>query len=328
MTPLGEDPAAVFLAGVGRAGSHWLAFFRDRPTDPATWERVGGHALRALRWCADCAGHEILTADLAHALQPQMMRLGQWHEWAGLLQHAIAAIESSVDLDRLVRAKAELCTVYFRLHRLDEAMALAQRCYDTGVAHQNQSWQYAGMIAMAEAHLNAQAFDLAFRCAEEASKLAAQMGDPVKEADGLANAAWALLGQGVTAEAEQRLERALALTLAAGDLVWQAKARLFLGHAARAQGRLALALERYRAAFSIVEGYGDQVGCGTILSAMGLVYTELGEWAAAWKALTQALEILERHGNTPAVNVTRQRLEMLAGRAQASGWESSVVAAA
>lgn len=318
MTPLVEDPAAVFLAGVGRAGNYWLAFFRDRPTDLAIWERVGGHALRALRWCADCAGHETLTADLAHVLQSQMMRLGQWHEWAILLQHAIAAIESSVDLDRLVRAKAELCTVYFRLHRLDEAMALAQHCYDIGVTQQKRSWQYAGTIAMAEAHLNAQAFDLAFRCAEEATMLAALMEDPVKEADGLANAAWALLGQGITEEAEQRLERALALTIAAGDFVWQAKARLFLGHAARAQGRLALALERYHAAFSIVEGYGDQVGCGTILSAMGLVYTELGEWAAARKTLSEALQILERHGNTPAVNITRQRLEILAERAEAS----------
>ncbi len=309
-----DDAASIFIEGVARAGNHWLAYFRGRPTDLATWERAGGHALRALQWCADCPGFETLAADLVFALESHMMRMGQWYEWVDLLQHIVARIQPAIDLDRLVRLNAELCTICFRLHRLDEALALAQRWYEIGTAEGHRGWQYAALIQMAETHLNAEAFDLALDCAEEAYALAEHLADPVKKADALIDAARALLGQGHAAEAERRLESAIALTVASGDVVWQAKARLFLGHAASAQGRWAVALERFRAALALVDGYGDQVGCGTILSAMGPVYAELGQWAEASAALAEAIRILERHGNTPAVRVAQQRLQMVARR--------------
>ncbi|MCX6028999.1 MAG: tetratricopeptide repeat protein [Chloroflexi bacterium] len=309
-----HDPQEIFHAGIERAGRHWLAFFQKAPRDPEIWARCGGHALRALIWCADSPGHGELATDLVTALESHVMQLGHWHEWESMLRRVIARVADTVDVARLWDMNGYLAMVLARMHQLDEAIALMQRSYEMAGARQDTVQQQGVLVALSEAYLNARSFDLALRCAEDATALAVVFGDPVKEADALTNAARALLDLGDVAEAQRRLERALALTIAAGSVVWEAKARLFLGHAAGAVGDWALALARFHEALPLVAGYHDEVGRATVLSNMGRALTELGRWDEATVTLEEAIRVLRYHGNSPAEAVARQRLETLQAR--------------
>jgi tetratricopeptide (TPR) repeat protein len=309
MTTPQADLQELFHAGVERAGRHWLAFFHGNLPDPAAWECLGGHALRALIWCANSGRYGELAADLAAALDRHAQYLGHWHEWEPVLRHVIAQVGETIDAERQVTLNGILGSLCFRLHRFEEAIALLQRSYEFGVARHDLSQQAGALIGMSEAYLNARAFDLALQFADKATTLAIGFGDPVKEADALIDAARALLELGQVAEAQCRLERALTLTIAAGNVVWEAKARLFLGHAAGAAGNWALALARFREALPLVASYHDEVGRATVLSNIGRALTELGQWDEATATLEEAIRVLRYHGNAPAEAVTQQRLK-------------------
>ncbi len=308
------DPQTVFHAGIERAGRHWLAFFQAAPRNPEIWARCGGHALRALTWCIESGQSPELTADLAQALQSHVMQLGHWHEWESMMRRVIAQVAETVDVERAWALNSHFSSLLYRLHRLDESIALSQRSYELAVARQDIGRQEGVLIALAEAYLNAEAYDQALRCAEEATALALVLGEPIRETDALIDAARALMALGRVDEAERRLEQALALAQAAGDTVYTAKAHLFLGHAACADGRWALALERFERALPLVAGYHDEVGRATVLSNIGRALTELDRWDEATATLEEAIRVLRHHGNGPAEAVARQRLETVQAR--------------
>jgi tetratricopeptide (TPR) repeat protein len=311
---LANDLQELFHAGIERAGRHWLAFFRDRPADPDEWARLGGHALRALIWCADAGRYGELATDLVLALEWHVMYLGHWHEWESALRHVSARLGETVDAERQMILSVRLATLCWRLGRSEEALALLQHNYELVTARGDARLQWGVFEGMAEAYLNARGFDQALRCAEEGTGLAIAIGDRVKEAASLINAARALMELGQVPEAQRRLERALALTVAAGSIIFEAKARLFLGHAAAAAGDWALALARFREALPLVASYRDENGCATVLSNIGRALTELGQWDEAAVALEEAIRVLRRRGNTPAETVARQRLATLQAR--------------
>jgi tetratricopeptide (TPR) repeat protein len=304
-----HDLQALFHAGIERAGRHWLAFFQTAPRDPVIWARCGGHALRALTWCIESDRHSELAADLALALGSHVMQLGYWHEWEAVLRRVIARVAVTVDVERAWALNSHFSYVLCRLYRLEESIALLQRNYEMAVARQDILQQQGVLIALAETYLNAETYDLALRCAEGATTLAVTLGDPVREADALTNAARALMALGRVDEAERRLGRALALAQAAGDPVYTAKVHLFLGHAACADGRWALALERFERALPLVASYHDEVGRAIVLSNIGRALTELGRWDEATAALEEAIRVLREHGNSPAEAVAHRRLE-------------------
>jgi tetratricopeptide (TPR) repeat protein len=309
-----NDPQAVFHAGIERAGRHWLAFFHDPWPDPEVWARCGGHALRALIWCTESGQSPELAADLTLALGSHVMQLGYWHEWESMLRRVIARVAATIDAERAWALNSYFSSVLYRLHRLEESIALSQRCYALAVAQQDIGRQEGVLIALAEAYLNAEAYGQALRCAEEATALALVIGEPIREADALTDAARALMALGRVDEAESRLERALALAQAANNTVYTAKAHLFLGHAACANGRWALALERFERALPLVASYHDEVGRATVLSNIGRALIGLGRWDEATAALEEAIRVLRHHGNGPAEAVARQRLEVVQAR--------------
>lgn len=226
-----------------------------------------------------------------------------------------------MDDELRIQLEDSLGSFWLRLNRIDEVIVLAQRQYVWAsgcgsIVHMN-----AATIRMAEAHLNAEHYDFALAYAEEAHGLALQLGDPVRQADALINAARALLGLGLFDDAEQRLGRAETLTTEAHDVAYRAKAQLFLGHAAAAREAWAAALARFEAALLIVEGYGDRVGRGVVLSNMGRALTELGRWDEAEAVLQDALSILHYHGNRPTEDMCRQRLQRLRVRMTAASIE-------
>ncbi|MBM4459393.1 MAG: tetratricopeptide repeat protein [Chloroflexi bacterium] len=311
---LANDLQELFHAGIERAGRHWLAFFRDRPADPDEWARLGGHALRALSWCADSGRYGELATDLVLALEWHVMYLGHWHEWESSLRHVSARLGETIDAERQILLGGRLATLCWRLGRSEEALALQQQDYELAVACGDARLQWGVLEGMAEAYLNARRFDQALRCAEQATGLAIAIGDLVEQAASLINAARALMELGEVPEVRRRLERALALAVAAGNIVFEAKARLFLGHAAVAAGDWALALARFREALPLVASYRDEVGRATVLSNIGRALTELGQWDEAAVALEEAIRVLRRHGNTPAETVVRQRLAALQAR--------------
>jgi tetratricopeptide (TPR) repeat protein len=316
MNPPSNDWQTLFVAGIERTARHWLSFFRDRPLmDAETWAASSGHALRALTWSVSSGRYNELAADLALALTSSVMRLGYWHEWEITLRQVIAQVAETIDTERLWDLNAVLSYLLLRLHRLDESIALSKQNYQIAAARQDVSRQQSTLMHLAETYLNAEAFDQALPCAENATALAIALGDPIGEADGLINAARALMDLGDIAEAERRLAKALALTTAIGAPVYQAKTHIFLGHATRLRGDWAATLAQFRTALPMVADSNDAVGVGTILSNIGWALSHLGEWAEGAAALEEAIRILAEHGNGPAEAAARQRLAELRRRA-------------
>lgn len=309
-----SDLHAVFMEGAERAARYWTAFFRDRPTDPVEWERFGGHALVTLDRCVEFGRMPELAVDLAAALHTHMTWQGSWHEWEAVLSHMAATTYAALDAQRQWNLNAGLSAFYSRLHRLEESIALAQRNYELAVAWGDLRRQYDAFILQAEAYLNAEAWDQALRCAEDALTLSDAIGGPILQADALIDSARALMHLGAVAEAEARLERSLTLTKQGGNINYEAKARLFQGHAAGARQDWPRALTYFSEALALVQSCGDEVGRGVVLGNLGRALLELGRWDEASEALEEALRIHRFHGNAPAEMVARARLAELHAR--------------
>lgn len=308
------DSQALFAIGMARAVRHWLAFWQHNGHDVEAQRQARGHALRALLWCADWGQDAERAADLVLAMDRHMMWAGQWAEWELCLRRVIAGIGPQVRPERRFELQGCLAAIYFRLHRLDEALALARENERIAVALGDARRQEAAAVLLAETYLNEPRFDLAQAHAERAVELAVSLGDQVLEADALIDLARALLGQDRIAEAEQHLVRAHDLTTAAEDTVYRCKAQLFRGHAAAARRDWQQSLVFCSEALNLVTSYGDEVGRGVVLTNMGRALLELGRWDEARETLEQALRIHRFHGNIPAEQVCQQRLVDLAAR--------------
>lgn len=305
------DPRAEFVAGLEHAAQHWLAFWQHNGHDVEAQRQARGHALRALLWCADWGQDAERAADLVLALDRHMMWAGQWAEWELCLRRVIAGIGPQVRPERRFELQGCLAAIYFRLHRLDEALALARENERIAAALGDVRRQEAAAVLLAETYLNEPRFDFAQAHAERAVELAVSLGDQVLEADALIDLARALLGQDRIAEAEQHLARAYDLATAAEDTIYRCKAQLFRGHAAAARRDWSQSLIFCSEALNLVTSYGDEVGRGVVLTNMGRALIELGSWDEADQTLTEALRIHRFHGNTPAERVCVQRLQEL-----------------
>lgn len=308
------DTQSLFAAGMKRSLHHWLAFWQQNGHDADAQRQARNHTLRALMWCAEWNEAPETTADLALALEPQMMLVGRWAEWETCLRHVLDHIRPHLDHERRYELQYRLATLCFRLHRLDEAIALAEDNERIAVAAGDVRRQERVAILLAETYLNRPQYDTALAYAEHAVALATALGAPVREADGRINIARALLGLGRMAEAEQHLAVADRLTRAAQDAVYQCKTQLFMGHAAVARQAWPEALARFSAALALVRSYGDQAGQGVVLGNLGRALLELGRWDEASEALEEALRIHRFHGNTPAERVVQERLAELYAR--------------
>lgn len=314
-----SDAPACFHAGIERTARVWLS--RLPPdADPRTLPpRTIDHALRALAVCLQHGQNPDLTMDLALALHTTMIRIGQWRVWEHYLRTLVAAGHPGGQLERWLRVRHRLGEIWFRMGRMDEAILLAHESRALALNSGNLTMQYAATSILAEASLNKGDHSLALRYAEETVTLAAAMSNKALEADGWINSARALLGADNYAEANQRLWHAHALALTADDAVYQAKARLFLGHGAMHRAHWPEALAHFDAAHALVSSYGDEVGRATVQTHLGSVLTELGQWDAAARLLEDAVRVLRRHGNEPAEhNALRRLSELEARRATAS----------
>jgi tetratricopeptide (TPR) repeat protein len=302
---------AFFAAGMARAAQHWLDFWQHNGHDAEAQRQARGHALRALTWCAEWGTAPETTADLAVALHGYIMQVGQWHEWEACLRRVLVQTRAHIDEVRRYELQFCLAFLYFRLHRLDDAIALAQDNERLAVAAGDIRRQQKAVSMLAETYLNGQRFDLALDYAERARALAIIFEDTALQADSLINMARALLGLNRLDEAEEHLLRADRLVIEANNAVYQCKARLFLGHAAAARGEWRRSLDYCSDALALVQSYGDEAGYAVIRSHAGRALLELGRWDEATQALTEALRLHRYHGNAPAEQVCLQRLQDL-----------------
>lgn len=308
------DARAQFDQGIERAVQHWLSYWRARANDPQAWASAMGHALRALRWSIEVGRALEAAIDLALAMQPPMMYQGQWSEWEALLRELLGKAQSKASQERRFELRHCLGTIYMRQHRLDESLALSEENYRWALAADDHVARAAAAIMMAEAYLNAGAFERALVCADEVRMLGQQAGVPRYEADGLIDAARALIGLGELAEAERRLRAALELSIAASLPVLQAKAELFSGHVCCHRSRWSEAAGHYQRALCLVISYGDEVGRATVQIGMARALTELGQLDEAARLLEDAVRVHRRHGNHPAERVAVQRLHDVMAR--------------
>lgn len=305
------DARETFLTGIDFSVGYWLDFWRRTEDNSEAQHNALGHAVRAIIRSLEYRRCPKSSVELAVALNMHMQRRGRWHEWERLLAQVAEWAGPLIEAELRIQLEGQLSLYWFRLNRIDEVIDLATQQYLWAVGSGSVLGSYAAMIRMAEAYLNAERYDLALACAEEAYASSLSLGDPVKLADALINGARAALGLGLIDDAEQRLERAEALTAESRDADYCCKAQLFLGHAAAARKAWAAALRRFETALILIDGYGDLVGRGVVLSNMGRALTELGRWDEAESALSEALAILHYHGNVPAEEICRQRHRQL-----------------
>lgn len=308
------DPRAAFLAGRERAAQHWLAFWQDHAQEPEALAAAYGHVLRALTWCAMADSPSLAAIDLALAVDVHMIRQGQWHDWEPLLRRFVAQAGATGSPERQYALRHSLATICFRLHRLEESIALSQDNHRWATAIGDRRRQAQAAINLAEAYLNAEVFDRALAHAEEAAALGAALHLPWMEADGMIDAARASMGLGELAAAEQRLRQADVLASAAGYPVYQAKAQLFLGQVLGRRGCWQEALAHLETARQLVASYGDEVGRATVQIHLGRALAELGRPDEAVQVLEDAVIIQRRHGNWPAERAAVQRLQELRAR--------------
>ena len=298
-----SDAQTLFAAGMERAAQHWLVFWQHNGHDSEAQRQARGHTLRALMWCADWGMVPDTIADLAVALQGHMMRTGQWSEWEPCLHKVFDRIRPHINDAHRYELQHCLATLCFRLHRLDDAIALAEDNRRIALAAADTDRQEQAAIILAETYLNVPRYDVALAYAEHATDLAVTLGDAVREADGHINTARALLGLSKIADAEQHLARAYTLATAADSAVYRCKAQLFLGHAAAARQEWQRSLDYCSHALTLVQQYGDEAGYGVVLTNMGRALIGLRRWDEAKKVFEQALRIHRFHGNAPAERV-------------------------
>ncbi len=301
------DSQTLFTTGMERAARHWLDYWQHNGHD----SQARGHAVRALMWCADWGVAPDTASDLAVALHGYMMRENQWSEWEPCLRRVLLQTREHIDNVRRYELQHCLAMIYFRLHRLDDAIALAQDNERIALATADASRQERAVRNLAETYLNVPRYDVALAYARQAADLAVILGDAVREADGHINTARALLGLGKIADAEQHLARAYDLATAADSAVYRCKAQLFLGHAAAARQEWQRSLDYCSDALTLVQEYGDKAGYGVVLTNMGRALIGLRRWDEAGETLEQALRIHQFHGNVPAERVCQERLAEL-----------------
>ncbi len=305
---------AQFLSGVERATAHWVAYWREHATAPRALARAHGHALRALAWHVTCAGSLATAVELIAAIHDTMMYQGQWREWEALLRELLDRADAAANVEHQILLRSAVSAICFRTGRGNESVALSRINYDHALANNDDLRRAGAALPLAEAYLNAGAPDLALALAEEVTNLGTTHNLPRFTADGLIDAARALMDLGDLAEAESRLLRAAEIAASADLTTFHAKAQLFLGHIARGRQHWQEALAHYETALGLVTGYGDEVGRATIQSAQALALAAVGRRDEAISLLEDAVRVLRYHGNAPAEEVARQRLAELRAR--------------
>ncbi len=303
---------AEFLAGVERATAYWAAYYRrEHAAAPQALAQAHGHALRALAWHVTCVDSVDIAVELVAAMQDTLMYQGQWCEWEALLRQLLAKADVAANQEYQVMLRGAISSICYRTGRIEESTTLATQLYHEATSSGQPLRQAGAALGLAEAYLSAGAADRALVYAEEVTTLGAAHNQPRFEADGLIDAARALIDLGDLAEAERRLLRAVEITASADLTPFLAKARLFLGHVARHRQHWQAALAHYETALALVTGYGDKVGRATIQSAQALALAAVGRREEAISLLEDAVRVLRHHGNVPAEQVALQRLAEL-----------------
>ena len=322
------DYAEEFMTGLQRGLRYWLEIWQQ-PAVHRVRTPQHGHEQRLLYWATTTRACLPLAIDLALAMHPFMLYSGQWLEWKTCLHRLATAAVDRVDAARQFGLLHYLAATCFRRGDLNEAITWGEQVAALAAAIPEQTQRAIAVNLLAEIYLAAEDYAPAQRYAQQAIALTLTMGDEQGQADALINAARADLGAAVTAAgglevverqpltaeqtaaAEEWLYRALSLAQAAGEVVFQTKAHLFLHHALAGRGAWGQALGHAQTALCLVESYGDDAGRGVVLNAIGRSLTGLGRRAEAIEAFQTALTIHERHGNGPARQNAQHRLDSL-----------------
>jgi CHAT domain-containing protein/Tfp pilus assembly protein PilF len=227
---------------------------------------------------ATAAGAQTTSADRAQRL---------WAKTAGGQEAAVACGEVEEDVGRALidlgeQARGE------SLERLTIAYRLAER-----------SARCAGSDRLLGAALNDLSDTLFGRGQFEAALAAAvesiQVHDRSKDTAGLAEG-WNRAGNAHfrlndSKAAIDEFNRALDLSLAAGDRVGQGRAWNNIGNVQRAVGELNAALDSYRRALATFEDLGDRFRTAVVNNNIGFAHFIQGEYASALRYGQHALEL-------------------------------------
>ncbi len=296
-----------------RAAHYWVRLLsspagENSDLPPSSLLHAQKSLYRALEFGTDGA----LAAQLLVALHRPMMFQGYWRVWEDTLRDFVRAAPVEKEGGYCFEARYFLAEICFRMGKLEESLALTQTNLAEAERRMDRAWVSALHDALAEIYVNQDRFDLAEEHARRAYAVAAEIGDPHRQADALINLGRAHLGAARTEQARSIFQQALAITQAAGDRIFAVKAYIFLGHSYGALNHWAEAFACFQAALDGVRSYGDRVGEGVVLNNLGRALLRLGRLEEAEEEIGAALAIHRAAENQLSISTALSLLEELA----------------
>ncbi|MFP5504181.1 MAG: AAA family ATPase, partial [Candidatus Sericytochromatia bacterium] len=291
--------------------------------------RARGHRALALalqgrlgRHAPDSAPLEALTALAHHALASgsadwaiaPALAAGERHARLHALETAQALFEAALDRLRsqgTAAPPATLCRALGRLgdvHRVAGRYALARSAYEEAIPLAEGPAASGMWTSLAQAHQGLDQLAEALAASEKA--IATSDGDPSAAARAFLTSARLLVYRGETAEARDRLARALGLARAAGDSSREGEALAFLGYMRLSAGEGGF--EHMHAAIAVQARIGDEVGLCMSHMILGNAELRHGEYAGAARSFTTARRLADRLGNPTEGGIAAINLAIVA----------------
>jgi tetratricopeptide (TPR) repeat protein len=289
-----RELAIVDHPQAGGPGSHQEAL---------AWFTVEHEVLIASVTLAADNGFDAQACELAWAIGGFLQRRGNWQDWAGTEEIALAAARRRADRSAEARILRELAGAYVWLGRHDEAEAHLHQALD-GYGELGDD------IGRSRTHRNMcllyerqgrypQALDHARRSRD----LLLPTDDQAGKAYAYNSVGWYHALVGDFEAALVNCEQAIVLLREVGDRVGEATTWDSLGYAHHHLGHYGQAVECYQRALDLFRDGGDRYYEADTLNHLGDTHRETGDHRAAREAWRQAVAILERLQHPEAAEV-------------------------
>ncbi|MFD7657685.1 BTAD domain-containing putative transcriptional regulator [Actinosynnema sp. NPDC059797] len=281
----------------------------DHSAAMAWFEREHACVLAAQRAAADRRWDDVVW-HLAWALNTFHHRTARLHDEAAAWQLGLVAVERAGGPADVVLGRRLLSRVLARLHRHDEALELLRRALVTAEEHDDltgQAYLHGTLSQVLENVDEESALDHATRALE----LFRTLGDPVPQAQALANIGWLNARLGRHAEAVRHCLTALELHRRHGHRQGEAHTLDSLGYTAHQGGDHEGSTGYYRQALALWRELGDAYNEAESLDGIGHPLAALGRADEARETWRAALELYRRQGRDTEVERLRAHLDGL-----------------
>ncbi|MEV0375757.1 tetratricopeptide repeat protein [Streptomyces sp. NPDC050636] len=268
-----------------------------------SWCEAERKALTALVRATAKAGLDNLTWQIPWILFSFFRLRGHYGDWVST---HLLALEAAERLDHpAARANTlnNLGLAYWRLRRLDDAIACYERALPLHRAVGNQVNEANSLTNLGLVYWQLQRYDEAISCHRRALHLRWETGDRQGEGATLNNLGLVYVEMGLCDEGLVYYQQALLLRQQTGDRRGQGITLDNMGIAYRDTGLLAEALTYLLQALDIRRDVGDRDGVASTLKSLGETYLRAGDTARARACWIEAAALYDVLGAPEAAEV-------------------------